>query len=228
MTGRSKFAALVAIALIACTASLALAAGTSPSNGDFEKGSLKGWKTFTSPDSSGSKWQVYKKGDLPGEGSDPVLPRGDSAGPGSLYPPPQGKFAAYGFGNGGGPRILYRTLHLKPEKKITLSMKVFYKNFAKRFITPQTFNEDGNNQQYRIDLIRKDAELDSLADKDILKSVFRTRVGDKLRRKPFTVSKNLSSLAGKDVVLRFAETDTEFFFYPGVDAVKLKQKSKKG
>ena len=127
MTVRSKFAVLVAIAAIACTASLAF--GAAPKNGGFEDGSLNGWKTFTAGESSGSKWYVYKKGDEPGAGV--PLPRHRGGDPGTLYPPPQGKFAAYGLGNGGGPRILYRTLHLKPGRKIQLSMQVFYKNLAK-------------------------------------------------------------------------------------------------
>lgn len=226
MGRRPRAVALIGTGLAVITASLALAAGTSPKNGNFEQGSLNGWKTFTGTDSTGSVWAVYKKGDLPGDNQPPTLPpRGDGS-PGSLFPPPQGKYAAYGFGDGGGPRILYRTLHLKPDRKIKLSMQVFYKNLADKFFTPGTFDPSGKNQQYRIDVIRKDADLDSLSNKDVLANVFRTKKGDQLKRKPFPVSKNLSSLAGKDVVLRFAETDTQFFFYPGVDAVKLKQTKK--
>lgn len=232
MSSRSKFIGIVAIAVVACTASLALAATTSPQNGNFEAGSLNGWHTFTGPDSSGTKWYVYKNGDQAGDGVDVMPPpRGRRGGPPptSLYAPPQGKYAAYGYGTGGGPRILYRNLRLKPDKEITLSMKVFYKNFATTFVAPNTLdpNSPKGNQQYRIDLIKKGADLDSLKDKDVLKNIFRTKKGDKLKRRPFTVRENLSSLAGKTVTLRLAETDTEFYFYPGVDAVRLKQTNKK-
>ncbi|CAN5404975.1 hypothetical protein BH10ACT11_BH10ACT11_12380 [soil metagenome] len=230
MSRKSKVVGVIAIAVVACTGSLALAAKTSPRNGNFETGSLKGWHTFTSMDSSGTGWYSYKKGDHAGDGVEITPPprRRGSQAPKSLYAPPQGKYAAYGFGTGGGPRILYRTLHLKSGKKIALSMDVFYKNFANKFIAPNTLDSHAakGNQQYRIDLIKKGADLDSLKDKDVIKNIFRTKKGDKLKRKPFKVSKDLSSLAGQTVTLRLAETDTEFFFYPGVDAVKLKQTKK--
>jgi hypothetical protein len=232
----SRMKLVVGVMAIALVGAVSLALAAKPSNGNFEKGTLRGWKAKTLNDGFG-EWAVYQNGDKPGDNQPTQQPpvryagRGDApSGPGNLYAPPQGKFAAYGFGAGGGPRTLTRTLYLKPDRKITLSMKVFYKNLAHAFHTPNTLDTSvggpTKNQQYRIDIIRKGAPLDSLGNSDVLQNVFRTKVGDKLKRGPFDVTANLTSLAGKTVTLRLAEVDTQYFFYPGVDNVKLKQKKK--
>jgi hypothetical protein len=223
--------ALVALGIAACTASLAFAAKAgSPSNGNFETGTLEGWHTFIGSGggtgrgvSMGTPWAVYKAGGLSGRQSGHRYGRRGSAPP-EFTNVPQGKYAAAAYSSG-GPRFLYRNLHLKPNRKITLSMKVFYRNFANVFYSPKTFDNftETKNQQYRIDVIREGADIESLKDADVLKNVFRTRPGDKAKRGPFAVKANLSSLAGKTVTLRLAETDNQFYFYPGVDAVHLQQ-----
>jgi hypothetical protein len=224
MSSRSRWFGTVVLAVLVGMASLALAAKTSPRNGDFETGTLKGWHTAIGSEMGGQSWVAYK------DGNQKVRNRSyERRGgiPSHFYDPPQGKFAAYAPGTG-GPRFLFRNLHLRPGKKISLSMDVFYKNYAGKFFSPDTFDNgtDVKNQQYRIDVIKKSADLDSLAKSDILETVFRTKPGDKAKRKPFKVTTDLSKLAGKTVTLRLAEADNQFYFYPGVDAVKLKQKAK--
>jgi hypothetical protein len=226
MSTRLRSLIAAATVLVACAASLAFAsAASAPRNGGFETGDFQGWHTFTQ---FGQGWAVYKHGnDLPGSAPRPAYRRG-GGGPSNFYDPAQGKFAAVAPDTG-SPRFLFRNLHLRANRKITLSLKVAYKNFADAFYTPHTFDNQGEakNQQYRIDIIKKGADIDSLAPGDVLKKVFRTDRGDKLKRSWFTVTANLSKFAGQTVTLRLGQTDNQFYFYPGVDAVKLKQTKKK-
>ena len=80
------------------------------------------------------------------------------------------------------------------------------------------------NQQYRIDLLKPDAERASLAGSDILKTLFRTRHDDPRTMRPTKLTFNLTKFAGDRVRLRFAEVDNRNYLHAGVDAVRLKYK----
>lgn len=194
-----------------------------PPNGGFERGSLKGWKK---KGNSQGKWIVYQNGD------GPPLRRG------APFPkPPQGKYAAIVDQGGPGARFLHRKLKLKRGHKIKLSFFVFYRNWAPRFWTPKTFKagsvgiarggiSEDPNQQYRIDLMKPGAPLRSLKKKHIVKTLFRTKVGDPNVLAPKKRSFNLTKFAGRTLRLRFAEVDNQEVLNAGVDAVKLKQRKR--
>ena len=218
--------ALVAIAVGATTL---VTAKPKPSNGGFEQG-FNGWERVKS--NNYGKWRIYRKGDAPEDGGG-LPPRGiQELKP--YYDPPQGKKAAVTQQTAEGTRLLLRRLKLKADSKITLSLYAFYQNYNSRFHTPNTLELDEgepmprrgsqSNQQFRIDIIKASANPYSLESGDVLKTVFRTKVGDKNRRPPFKLKANLSSLAGQTVKLRMAEVDNRGYFAAGVDAIRLRTK----
>lgn len=206
---------------------LAMAA---PSNGNFETGNFDGWERFDeSSDSraiSKGRWQVYKgklkygelEGPRRGLGLDLKLPE-----------PPQGKYAAAIASEGPGTHILHRVISVSGDQK--LSLQLAYWNSAEDFYTPDTLSSiepgrrggmgDFQNQQLRIDLMAPDAEIGSLANEDIVKTVFRTQPGDDLRRAYKKVAANVDE---GEYRLRIAEVDNQLNFMVGVDAVKLKDR----
>lgn len=199
-----------AVAAIATLALAALAVGA-PSNGGFERGNLSGWQVRNGGDGA---WRVYSVDDLA------FAPQ-----------PPQGRFAAIATQDGPGTRILHRKLKLRKNHRIKLSFYVFYENDGERFWTPRHLNAPDEssppNQQYRIDLLRRKAPLKSLRERDILKTLFRTKVGDPNRLEPKRLTFNLTRFAGRTVTLRFAEADNQGPLYAGTDAVRLVQTKKR-
>jgi hypothetical protein len=183
-------------------------------NGGFESGDFNGWTVDNLDSPSDNTWYVY---------SGTTTPQEDD----QISAPPQGEFAAITDG-GAATRILYRTLRLAKNKKHTLKMRVYYDNQNGAFFTPESLDWAGTpNQQYRIDVLRRRAPIDSLDDSDILKEVFATEVGDPASLAPTRIGAKLTKFAGKKVKLRLAEVDNQFFFHAGVDGVKLKSKPKK-
>lgn len=207
-------AAIVAVV----AAALAYAA---PRNGGFEA-RFDGWTTFTSnPD--GGRWRTYKAGDEPLGDIGP--PRGGVVTLKPFFKPPKGKRAAVTDQTDEGLRILQRNLKLKPDRRIRLSLFVFYRNYAGDFVAPNTLDfETGPNQQYRIDLLKPGAPRASIAGGDIVKTLFRTRHGDPRTLRPKKLTFNLTRFAGDKLRLRFAEVDNQFYLHAGVDAVRLRYK----
>jgi hypothetical protein len=212
-------AVIAAVAFAAFGAAFAGAAKQKPKNGGFESGNLNGWQVEdlnTGPDET---WYVYSGSVLPDLGF------GDDL---DFFAPPQGTFAAVTRQGAPGTRILHRVLKLKKNKKHTLKMRVYYDNQAGEFESPDTLDSTGeDNQQYRVDVMKKGAPLDSVDGQDVLKRVFGTEPGDPPTQEPKKVSVKLTKFAGKKVRLRFAEVDNLDYFHAAVDAVKLKSKSKK-
>jgi hypothetical protein len=165
---------------------------------DFESGAITGWQTVGS--GSGG-WLVYADGQ---RAPDPA--QSDPNAPFNVPDPPQGKFAAVTDMNGPGTRILYRDLRL--EGRFTLQLTVFYAGTGP-FSSPATLAYDAPeaNQQFRIDLVRPSAPIDSVAKGDVLVNVFRTSPDDPARRQPTEVRVDVSALAGQTVRLRLAGTD---------------------
>jgi hypothetical protein len=210
-------AVIAAVSLAAFGATFAGAAKQKPKNGGFESGNLSGWQVEDLESGPDETWVVYSGKVLPNVGGDP-----------NFFAPPQGKFAAATVQSGTGTHILHRVLKLKKNKKHTLKMRVYYDNQAAVFASPDTLDSQGDpNQQYRVDVMKKGAPIDSVEGQDVLKEVFGTEPGDPFTQGPKKVSVKLTKFAGKKVRLRFAEVDNQLFFHAAVDAVKLKSKPKR-
>jgi hypothetical protein len=127
-----------------------------------------------------------------------------------------------------GAHFLSRVLKLAKGHKHKLKLRVYYNNQAGEFFSPDTFDFGGEeNQQYRIDVLKKKAPIDSLDGEDILVEVFATEPGDPTQIAPKKLRVNLTKFAGKKVRLRLVEVDNQDVFLASVDAVKLKSKPKK-
>lgn len=201
-------------------------------NGDFETGNLGGW-ALSNSNSDGS-WYAYSGTDSPYEKEHPLpeFPEGEEFPLLQVPPPPQGTFAALSDQGGPGLRILYQDVALEPGQTHTLSMLVYYRSFPEITVpSPDSLDpgefegemgpEPPPNQQYRVDVIKQSAPLDTVNPEDILSTVFRTNNGDPKELGPTTVSADLSAFAGQTVRLRFAEVDNRGNFEAGTDAVAI-------
>jgi hypothetical protein len=83
-----------------------------------------------------------------------------------------------------------------------------------------------DNQQFRIDLLKTSAAIDSVADTDVLANVFHTSPGDRARRAPGDLSLDLSRWQGQTVRLRFASADNHGPLRVGVDDIRLESVSR--
>jgi D-alanyl-D-alanine carboxypeptidase len=177
---------------------------------DFESGSLTGWRAIGS---GAGAWFAYSDGQ---KAPDPT--KTDPNVPFNVHAPPHGKFAAVTDMNGPGTRILYRDLVL--DGRLKLHVTVFYAATAP-FSSPATLAHDARepNQQFRIDLVRPSAPIDSLAGGDVLVNVFRTSPADGLGLPPAHLSVDVSRLAGQTVRLRLAQTDNRGPLRVGVDNI---------
>jgi hypothetical protein len=185
-------------------------------NGDFESGSLSGWHVH---ELGIGDWFAYKGTDAPighQRGADPV------------QSPPQGTYAAIADQADPDTLILYQDIALEPGSAYRLSLLAYYDSYKPIAIpTPDTLSvEDADlggqpNQQYRIDLIKPEAPIASLDPADILRTIFRTEVGDPLRMSPTRLTADLRPFAGQTVRLRIANAVHEEVFNAGVDAVSL-------
>lgn len=202
-----------------------------PRNGGFEAGDFSGgWKV---KDPGEGNWYVY-------EGTTIVEPeplRG--LGGGEFYEPPRGQYAAAAYQDGPGLNILHRVLRLKPDARNKLSFFLAWRNSQNRFYTPDSF-EYGNggmvrargggppedpNQQFRIDLLKPEAPVDTLKPKPILATLFKVRRNTQDQRRYKRERYNLTEL-GLDGKVRFrvAEVDNQGELPVGIDQVKLKSK----
>jgi D-alanyl-D-alanine carboxypeptidase len=179
---------------------------------DFESGAITNWQAVGG--GSGG-WFVYADGHKP---PDPA--QSDPNAPFDVPDPPQGRFAAVTDMNGPGTRILYRDLRL--EGRFTLQATIFYTGSGP-FSSPATLAYDTPeaNQQFRIDLVRPSAPIDSVAKGDVLVNVFHTSPEDPARRQPTEVSADVSAWAGQTVRLRLATTDNQGPLRVGVDNIRF-------
>ena len=177
-------------------------------NGGFESGDTFGWAVFNGPNSNGTGYRAYS---------------GPSPQGSTLPAPPEGAFAAYNDHFGPGSYILYQDVALPAGQFHTLSLQAFYQNqFSGGFVTPDTLDHSAvTNQQFRIDVIRPSADLQSVAAADVLVTAFRTRPGDPLQSGAFTVNADLTPFAGQTVRLRIAVANNMHFLFGGVDDVQL-------
>jgi hypothetical protein len=150
-----------------------------------------------------------------------------------VQPPPQGTYAAVTDEIESDTLILYQDVALEPGMDHQLSMTAYYDSYKPIAIpTPDTLSigEEAlllpngkfqENQQFRIDVIKPEAPLESLDPADILRTVFATRLGDRPMMAPRTLTANLSAFAGQTVRLRIADAMTGEVFNAGVDAISI-------
>jgi hypothetical protein len=194
--------ASLALLFVPGTASAAIV-----NNGDFETGNLSGWQTSLSNPSQG--WFAYSGTSTPLTAS-------------PVPAPPQGNYAAITDQNGAGLRILYQDVTLPASgPAIQLSMFVYYNSDA-AIVSPDSLDYmDGANQQYRVDVMKPGAPIDSVASSDVLRTVFRTLAGDPQTLGPTQKTADLTALAGQTVRLRLAEADNQLFLNAGADAISI-------
>lgn len=203
------------LAAILCLALLAPrnAGAATVVNGDFETGTLSGWQVQDFPSSSPpeNSWFVYSGTTAPTSGN-------------PVPAPPQGKFAATSDQGGPGTHFLYQDVALEPYYAHTLSMIAYYESQAPIAIpSPDTLSyaSEQPNQQYRIDVMKPTAAIDSLNPADILATILATKTGDPQVLAPTQFTADLTPFAGQTVRLRLVEVDNQFFFNAGVDAVSI-------
>ena len=229
--GRTLRLCAAAAAAFGVVAALAMAA---PTNGGFEKGTFQGWERVDESggdapprDTSTGAWQIYSGKLRLSEGPPPPKRGLGGEGPDvKLDEPPQGQYAAGLGSTGPGTHILHRVISVSGRQQ--LSLQLSYWNTAQDFYVQDYLSADPpfrrggdefSNQQLRIDLMEPDAPIASLESEDIVKTIFRTKPGDKRRRDYATVKAGVN--AG-EYRLRIAEVDNESNFFVGIDAVKLK------
>jgi hypothetical protein len=178
-------------------------------NGGFETGDFSGWTVDNSPDPFSGDWFVYSGTSSPGSGS-------------PLAPPPEGTHAAVTDQEAPGRHILYQDITVPSGGPQYLTLFVYY-NVDADLVSPDSLDPSGpfDNEQYRIDVIKPTAPLDSLAPADILATVFRTQSGDPSVLAPVKKVADLTSLTGQSVRLRFAEVDNLGVFNASTDAVSV-------
>jgi D-alanyl-D-alanine carboxypeptidase len=214
--GRRRAAAAAALVALVALSSVLVGCQARPRTivvDDFESGAIAGWQAVGG--GSGG-WFVYSDGH---KAPDPA--QSDPNVPFDVPDPPQGRFAAVTDVNGPGTRILYRDLRL--EGRFSLQLSVFYTGTGP-FSSPATLAYDTPeaNQQFRIDLLRPSAPIDSVAKGDVLVNVFHTSPGDPARRQPTEARVDVSACAGQTVRLRLATTDNQGPLRVGVDNIRLR------
>lgn len=197
-------------------------------NGGFESGTLNGWNVYRA--NSFGDWFAYQGTETPigANRKKQSLGRGEP-----VQPPPQGTYAAVTDEIEPDTLILYQDVVLEPGFDHQLSLVAYYDAYKPIAIpTPDTLSiadealllPNGGfqeNQQFRIDVVKPDAPLESLEPADVLRTVFATKLGDRLTMAPKKLTANLSAFAGQTVRLRIANVATGEVFNAGVDAVSI-------
>jgi hypothetical protein len=205
--------ALISLALLAPSGAVA----ATVVNGDFEAGNLSGW--HVSQATGLGDWYAYKGTNPPIGGKNLTAP---------VQAPPQGAYAAITDEYNPDTLILYQDIALRPEYDHRLNLFACYTSLEPIALpTPDTLSVDDEvlgsqaNQQYRIDVMRPDAPLESLDPADILRTVFRTQPGDPKEMAPARLNADLSAFAGQTVRLRIANAVHEETFNAAVDDVSV-------
>ncbi len=197
-------------------------------NGNFESGTLSGWSVYQA--NPFGDWFAYKGTETPIGANRKKQSQGRDA---PVQPPPQGTYAAVTDEIEPDTLILYQDVALRPGLDYQLSLFAYYDSYEPIAIpSPDTLSianealqlpngQFQENQQFRIDVLRPDAPIESLNPADILRTVFATKPGDRPTMAPRKLTANLSAFAGQTVRLRVANTVTEEIFNAGVDAVSI-------
>jgi hypothetical protein len=189
-------------------------------NGDFESGTLAGWHVHR--ETGAGNWFAYKGTDAPiGRKRKPV-----PADP--VQAPPQGVYAAIADEANPDTLILYQDLTLEAGRSQRLSLLAYYNSYKPIAVpTPNTLSVDEEilgkqkNQQFRIDVMKPAAPLDSVDPGDLLRTIFETEPGDPQEMAPTRLTADLSAFAGQTVRLRIANAVHEEVFNAGVDDISI-------
>jgi len=196
------------------------AAAATVVNGNFEAGNLSGWNVVSSTGLAEGGWYAYS-----GPRTPLSFEEGGGETPRPFIAPPEGSFAATSDETGPGRHILYQDVALEANATQTLSMYVYYHSEAPLMTpSPDSLDPGGPpppNQQYRVDVMKPGAPIDSVNPADILATVFKTAPGGPQQMSPTLFSVDLTPFAGQTVRLRMAEVDNLFFFNGAVDAVSI-------
>jgi hypothetical protein len=207
--------AVAALVLLGLCAPVAAPAATVV-NGDFESGTLRGWDVHRAMEAG--NWFAY-------EGSDEPIAhqRGKP-----VTPPPQGSHAAIADELSPDTLILSQAVALEPGFEHRLSLFAYYDSAVPIAVpTPDSLSVDPEtlagqaNQQYRIDVIRAGAPIDSVDHADVLRTLITTRPGDPRHLSPTRLTADLTPFAGQTVRLRVAVAAHEELLIGGVDDVSI-------
>ncbi len=208
-----------ALACVGLAAPAAVSAATVV-NGNFETGTLSGWSVHRV--TTFGNWFAYK-------GSNEPIAKKRGTQP--IQPPPQGTYAAIADQLNADTLILSQDVALEPGTTHFLSLLAYYDSYAPIAApSPETLSVDESelggqaNQQFRIDVMKPEAPLESVDPADILATVFRTKPGAADRRSPFQLTTELSAFAGQTVRLRVAVAASKEVLAAGVDAVSISAK----
>jgi hypothetical protein len=207
----SRHGASAAAALAACFSALLLSSSAGAAtvvNGDFETGNFSGWQSQDLNSLPENHWYVYSGTLSPFSGH-------------SVTAPPQGLFAAITDSHNVGTHILYQDVALEAGMSHRLNLDVYYNSLAP-IASPDSLDAAVTpNEQYRIDVMRPTAALDSVNPADVLMPVFRTRTGDAQTLAPTPLSLDMTPFAGQTVRLRFAEVENQDVLLASADAVAM-------
>jgi hypothetical protein len=186
-------------------------------NGGFESGSLNGWHVYRAL--GDGNWFAYH---------DTTAPIGGKRGAAPVQPPPDGAFAAVTDEANPDTLILYQDVALEAGQSHQLSLLAYYDSYKPLANPhPDTLSVESDvlggqaNQQFRIDVMKPTAPLESLEPADILATLFHTKPGGPLRMTPTRFTVDLSPFAGQTVRLRIAAAMNQEVLNAGVDAVKI-------
>jgi hypothetical protein len=186
-------------------------------NGGFETGDLSGWHVYRTLDDG--NWFAYKG---------TAAPIGSKRGAEPVQAPPEGAYAAIADEANPDTLILYQDVALAAGQSSQLSLLAYYDSYAPLANPhPDTLSVDSealggqHNQQFRIDVMKPTAPLESLDPADVLLTLFHTKPGGPLKMAPTKFSADLSPFAGQTVRLRVAVAVHEEVLNAGVDAVKI-------
>jgi hypothetical protein len=200
---------LAGIAIAVGLLSAPAAAGAAiVNNGDFETGNFSGWQVANS---GPGQWVVYTGTSTPDGEID-------------LPAPPEGTHAAVTEQSNPSRQILYQDIAIPTGGSVNQLSLITYYIADASILSPDSlgFPPPPFSEQYRIDVIKPTAPLDSVAPADILATVFRTFAGDPAEIAPTTKTADLSAFAGQTVRLRLAVVADVNELNAGVDAVSLK------
>ena len=222
---RNSRRAIFLVAVLAAVVTPTAADAATVVNGDFESGALTGWTVSRATEAG--NWFAY-------QGTEPPIGHNrKNADP--LQPPPQGSYAATTDEANPDTLILYQDVALEAGYAHRLSLLVYYNSYEPIAIPkPDTLSVEDRvlgenlNQQYRIDVMKPDAPLDSIDPADIIRTVFQTKRGDPTAMSPTKLNVDLTPFAGQTVRLRVANAVHEEVFNAGVDAVSISTTLPKG
>jgi hypothetical protein len=207
------------VSLVAMLGSASAADAATVVNGDFETGDLSGWTVDSTSVPGNGYWFAYTGTVAPLTGG----PLGST-----IAAPPEGTHAAVSDEVSPGRHLLYQDVALESLPAggtMTLKLWGYYKaqQGALGNPTPDSLDPSapGVNEQYRIDVMKPSAAIDSIDPADVLLNVFRTQAGDPQTLAPTEMTADLTPFAGQTVRLRFAETDNNGVLNASKDDVRI-------